>query len=62
MMGRIVDGPHVVAADHAGNAPDPAVDDIVIEWLVTRPEEPTEQVVYCFMAETHHGVLRLSRN
>ena len=57
-----MDRPHVVAANDAGNAPDPAVDDIVIEWFVARAEESAEQIVYRFVTEADHRILRLSRD
>ena len=54
--------PHVVAAHHAGHAPYPAVDDIVVEGPVARPEKAAQEIVDRLMAEADHDVLRMVRD
>jgi len=45
-------GPGVVAADHAGDTANPAIDDVVVEGIVTAPEGSAEMVLDRFDTET----------
>ena len=56
-MSCIMGSPHVVAAHYPGNTPDPAVNDIVIEWLVACPEQSSEEVVDRLVAEAYNPIL-----
>ena len=44
-VSAVMHGAGIVAADDTGQASDSAINDIVVEWPVGRPEETAEQVV-----------------
>ena len=53
-VGVVVHGAAVVAAHHAGHAPDPAVDDVVVQGVVGAPDGAAQQVLDGLVAEAHH--------
>ena len=53
-MGAVMGAAAVVAADHAGHAPHPAVDDVVIQGVVGTADGAAQQILNGLIAETHH--------
>ncbi len=53
-MGTVMGAAAVVAAHHAGHAPHPAADDVVIQGVVGTADRAAQQILDSFIAETDH--------
>ena len=54
-VGTVLGGAAVVAAHHAGDTPDAAVDDVVVQGVIRAPDGAAQQVPDGLVAEAHHG-------